>query len=219
MVKNLKAPPRTDETVLPDQTQTKSNRFVDIDTILFFFGQLKEKGAAKKAAAKAEAGVRKQFKNAGVSLNIFDTVVNLADQDDPDAIQKFLDEFMHIASAFQQVPVGTQFNIFEGPGNAIDAKKKARDQGYMRGLSGQNPDDQAYPQNTDLGQEHHAGWYEGQDKLKAKFVALNAEKAAQDKADAEQKAEAAKRKEERAKAKADAEGRKVPVTADGDTVQ
>lgn len=214
MVARLK--PQPDTRTVHHVPQPASNRFVDIDTILFFFGQLREKSAAKRAAAKAEQGVRKQFKNAGVSLNVYDVVVNLSELDDPDAIQKWLDEFLHIASAFQTVPVGTQFNIFEGAGSAVDANEKAFKTGHMRGVSGQQPDTQAYPENTPLGQEHMRGWYEGQEVLKQRFMDMNA--AAQQE-EAEKKAAAEEKAKKKAEREAKANGAETPKTADGETVQ
>jgi hypothetical protein len=208
--------PKGGETI--HREPVKSNRFVDTDTILFFFGQLKEKGAAKKAAQKAESSVRRQFKNAGVSLNIYDTIVRLSEQEDADAVQKFVDEFLHIAGAFNHVAPGTQLNLLEGPGSVVGAKDKARRDGYARGLSGQNPDDQAFPQNTDLGQEHYAGWLDGQIKLQQRFVALN-EKVRQEEEEKEaKKLEAAQRAEERAAKKAEKSGRAVTTNKDGDVL-
>lgn len=216
-MENLKIPKQTGETI--HREPVKSNRFVDVDTIVFFSGQLREKAAAKKVAAKAEAMVRKQLKNTGCSLNVFDTVVRLFEQDDSEALQKFLDEFLHIASAFNQAPKGVQFSLFEGEGSVIDAKEKAFASGRVLGLAGLNPDDQAYPQNTDLGQEHYRGWQDGQEVHRQKFLQVNQEAREAEAAKEAKLVEAAKRKEERAAAKAEKEGRKVPTTADGETVQ
>jgi hypothetical protein len=215
-MENLKIPKQTGEKV--HREPVKSNRFVDRDTILFFYGQLEEKVKAKKAAAKAEAAVRKQFANTGVTLNIFDTMVRLSQQDDPDAVQKFFDEFVYLADVFSQ-PVGAQLGLFEGAGNPADAMKKAFASGRDLGLRGKNPDDQAYPQNTDLGQEHYRGWQDGQEVQRQKFLQVNQEAREAEAAKEAKLAEAAKRKEEREAKAAEKAGRKVPTTADGETVQ
>lgn len=213
---NLKIPKTGDgETI--HREPLKSNRFVDRDTILFFYGQLEEKSAAKRAAAKAEAAVRKQFKNTGITLNVYDTIVRLSEQDDSDAVQKFFDEFVYLADVFAQ-PVGAQLGLFEGAGNAKDAREKAYQSGHDLGLRGKNMDEQAYPTNSDLGQEHYRGWNDGQEKLRQKFV-HTAE--ANRQAEAEKKAkadEAAKRRAEREAKAAEKAGRSVPKTEDGETV-
>lgn len=201
--------PKAGEGETIHRAPVKSNRFVDADTILFFFGQLKTKAAAKKLAAKAEAAVRKQFQNTGITLNVFDTVVRLSEQEDADAVQKYMDEFFHVAQAFA-VPVGTQMAMFDGPASVLSAKEKARKQGRVRGVAGDGPDTQAYPENTDLGQEHMDGWHEGQEVLQTKFKAHN---------EVVRAAEAAKKAkdDERAKKKAE-KAADVPKTGDGETV-
>ena len=194
----------------------KSNRFVDRDTILIFYGRLEEAAAAKKAASKIEAGSRKTFKNTGVSLGIFDTRVRLSQQEDADAVQKFFDEFVYLADVFAQ-PVGAQLGLFEGAGNTQDAMKRAYQTGYDLSLRGKNKDDQAYPENTDLGQEHYRGWQDGQTKRGKEFIAYN-EQVRQAEAEKKAKAEdAAKRKADRAAKAAEKAGRTVPKTEGGET--
>lgn len=211
-MEQLKPRDKRADNVLPDTTAQKSNQFVDRATILYFAGRLAETAAAKRAASKAHDAVRKQFKNAGVSLSLFDTVSSLVSQDDGiEAVLSFGKEFQHIASVFA-VPVGTQMGLFEGPASAASVTDKARDDGYMRGVMGQNCDEQAYPPSTDLGQAHLAGWHDGQEVRQKQFLAHNEQV---------RQAEAAKKAErdEKARKKAERDAAKVPKTEAGDTVQ
>lgn len=212
MVKDLKIPSRGDDTVLPDQTQaTGDNRFVPASTIIYFAGRLREAERDRKAANKKYSGIRKQFKNTGVSLGIFDTVSRLAELDDPDAFEKYFDEASHIAKAFAIAPPGTQLSLEDFLSDVEQAKKK----GFIRGMQGDDPDRQAYPENTELGQAHIEGWNEAQAERRAQFVAENKAKAEQEKAEADRKAALAAKAEARAAKKAD----KVPTNTDGETVQ
>mgnify|MGYP001455904144 CR=1 FL=1 len=215
MVKSLTIPPRNDETVLPDKTQpTGDNRFVPADTLIYFAGQLREADRERRAAAKKYEGVRKAFKNTGVTLRVFDLVSDLAEQDDPDAFEKFFDEATHVAQAFAIAPPGTQLSLMD----MLNDVEKAKKQGYNRGLQGDNPDTQAYPENTELGQAHLDGWNDGQVVRQREFLNHNERARQEEAAAAEKKAAATKRKEEREAKKAAKEGRSVPTNDDGETV-
>lgn len=220
MVASLKPPPRGADTVLPDQTQpAANNRFVALDQILFFAGRLAQTGAAKRAANKAHDAVRKQFKNAGQSMGVFDLVLKMSEQEDSNALMTFIEELLHVAQAFDMLPAGTQADFFTGKGNAVDAREKAYSAGRMLGVMGKNVDSQAYPPETDLGQEHLRGWHDGQAVLKKQFLDHN-ERERQ--AEAEKKAqadEAAKRKADKDAKAAEKAGRAVPKNDEGDTVQ
>lgn len=150
-----------------------SNRHVSPDTIIYFAGKLAEAAAEKRLAAKAYSTLRKEFKETGLTLGVFDTVVRLVEQDDPDAVGSFVDEFLHIAQAFSMIPPGTQLNFFDGAGSAVDERERARKDGEIRGLMGKNPDEQRYQPGSDLHQEHMAGWHDGQGRLQQQFIAHN----------------------------------------------
>jgi hypothetical protein len=218
-MENLKIP-KAGEGETIHREPVKSNRFADFNTILVFAGQLKKTAEAKRLASKAHTKLRKQFKDTGVTNNVFDTFSRLADQDDANAVEKFIEEFMHIAKAFSHpIATGTQFSFFDGPGNVMDAKEKAYQTGFIRGAMGDDPDTQAYRENTDLGQEHLRGYYDGQKVLSDKFLHINDVARQEEAAKKEKQEEAAKRKAEREAKAAEKAGRTVPKTEDGETVQ
>lgn len=198
----------------------KSNEFCDADTMLFHAGQLAKTFAAKQLANRAHSKARALFKNSGVTLANFDIIDRIAEQDDPvEALDKMLREMLHIATVFIGVPKGTQIDLFNGPSSVAGDMNRAYDMGHNRGLMGLSPDDQAYQENTPLGQEHLKGWYAGQAKLKAQFEVHN-ERERQAEAEKKAKAEdAAKRKAEREAKAAEEAGRTVPKTEGGETVQ
>lgn len=197
----------------------KSNEFCDADTMLFHAGQLAKTFAAKQLAVRAHSKARALFKNSGVSLKWFDIIDDISEQEDPmEAFDRAIREMCHIANVFIGLPPGTQVDFFKGAGSVTADMERAYTMGHNRGLMGLSPDDQAYQENTPLGQEHLRGWYAGQDKLKAQFEAHNererqAEAAKKAKAD-----EAAKRKADREAKAAEKAGRTVPKTEDGETV-
>ena len=197
----------------------KSNEFCDADTMLFHAGQLAKTAAAKLIANRAHSKARALFKNSGVTLANFDLIDNISKQEDPaEALDKMLREVLHMATVFIGVPKGTQVDLFNGPSSVTGDMDRAYTMGHNRGLMGLSPDDQAYQENTPLGQEHLRGWYAGQGKLKAQFEAHN-ERERQAEAEKKAKAdEAAKRKADREAKAAEKAGRTVPKTEDGETV-
>lgn len=216
MVKTLSIPKRDDETVLPD-TSVPSNKYVSHDQIIFFAGQLAEAEAKCREANRAKSKVRKMFKNTGISLGIFDIVSRLAEQEDEDAIEKWLDEMVWISQAYTLLPPGTQADFFTGAGSAIDSRDKAFKLGHLHALSNR-VEKSPYDPASDLGQEYLRGYNAGQEERGKQFIALN-EQARQEQAAAdEKKAAAAKRKADREAAKAAKEARSVPTNDDGDTV-
>lgn len=217
MVETLRPASRADDKILPDKSG--DNRFVSHNTIIWFAGQLRDAKREQRAATKKLSGLRKQFKNTGITLGVFDLVSDLAEQDDPDAFEKFFEEATHVAQAFGAVPPGTQLSFFDGPGSAASELETAKKKGFNRGLQGDNPDTQAYPENTELGQAHLAGWNEGQAVLQKEFEAHNKRQAELEAEKAEKKAADEKRKAAKAQARADKAAKKVPKTDDGETVQ
>lgn len=201
MVANLASQAKAPDRVHPDLSK-KPNRFPASDTVLMLAGKLAEAEANCKAANKAKKTLRKQLENAGQGMEAFDTFKKVIDHDDPaEALVKFMDEMFHLAETFYMLPKGTQVDFFTGPKNQEDILQKARQMGYMRGIMGQNPDEQAYPPNTNAGQEHMAGWYEGQEKLQKEFVSFN-ERVAKEAAEKKTADEAkAKKAEDEAAAK------------------
>lgn len=217
MVKPLTIPNRDDDTVLPDQSQP-SNKFVSHDQIIYFAGQLAKADADRKAANRAYSKVRKMFKNTGVSLGIFDIVSRLSEQEDEDALEKWFDEMVWISQAYNMLPPGTQTDLFTGSGSVIEARDKAFKLGRIHALS-ERMEKSPYDPASDLGQEYLRGYNDGQSERGRLFIA-HSEKVREEEAAIEAKRkEAAKRKEERAAKRAEKEGRTVPTTEDGDTVQ
>jgi hypothetical protein len=144
-----------------------------------------------------------------------DVYEDFAKHDDPaEALGKYIAKILHIARAFA-LPVGAQADMFTGPASAMSAVEQAYQSGRTRGIMGQNPDEQAYPSNSDLGQEHMRGWHDGQKVLQEQFLALN-EAERQAEAEKKAKADAAAQKKAEKEAK---QAAKVPKTDTGETVQ
>lgn len=196
MVQALTPAGKDADRVHPDLSK-KPNRFVEKNQLLFLAGQLAEAKIAKANAGKVVDAIRKQMKNAGQGMKAFDTFMSVAEKGDVTAVLKMVDEIMYLAEVFALVPKGTQVDFFKGPSSAEDVLKKAYDMGYVRSLLGQSPDEQAYPNNSDVGQEHLKGWHDGQEVRQREFVDHNermAKAAAERKAAADKKAADAEQK-------------------------
>lgn len=164
---------------------------VSRDTCLFFVGQLK---AADKILADARAErkkLRSTMKLQGIDLEILDKVLSLQKQEDTTNLlqQKTLKRY----AEFLGMPLGSQMQLFDSPQSGVSFSqeailKKAYDEGRERGLMGQNPDYQAYPEISPEGQEHTRGWNEGQESLASRIKDLKSIQAAEEKARAAKRA-------------------------------
>lgn len=208
-METLKPLPKSADRVLPDVTKIL-NSMPDADTTLVFAGRLREAMEKQKAAAKAVGMVKKQMINSGLVMEDFMWVFGKQDME-PEAVMDHFKRIGHYAQIFA-LPVGTQADLFNGPASAVSLSQQAFDNGRMRGLMGLSPDDQKYHPESDLGQEHQKGWFEGQAVNKEKFLDLNeqAQRAEADKAAAVA---------EKAKAKAEKAAKKVPKTESGESIQ
>jgi hypothetical protein len=214
MVKSLK--PTKEDGKVYRAPVPPPNQFPDFDTILYFAGRLAITGKAKREASKAHDMVRKQFKNGGVTLKVFDTVSGIIETSGIDGLMDFLKEFDHIAKAYN-APPNTQLKFFDGPTAVLSLAEQAKKRGHMLGVMGANPDTQAYPENTDLGREHLAGWHDGQKVQQERFLSIN-EKQRQEEAEKKAAADAEAKKKADKEAKAKGEEVRTPKTETGETV-
>lgn len=190
----IKAKPSSKK-VLPDQTREplRNDDQPDGETILFFAGQIRQKQAAVKAAQKLLSRTRKQALNSGLVMRELLEVMADADME-PEAVAAKYARRKAYSEALA-VPIGKQFSLFDAaPRGGImtfkERGEKAFQDGFARGIMGENADDQAYPAGHEHHTPHNEGWRAGQDKLLEKIGWLD-----------QQDAEAAKAKEAKAKAK------------------
>lgn len=200
----------------------QSNSLVSHDIILFFAGKLSGLNEKRKAAAKEVDLCRKQMKNAGIPMGVFDMVVKLAEED-PDVAFAKMQDFQHVSNAFA-LPIGIQMALFENPSDKIDNSfeaqiARAKLDGRSRAIADLACDDEKYHPNTPLGLAHYDGWDEGQKVYRDMFLDTN-KKARQDEADKQTLAdEKARKKADKLAKKEGAEVRSVPANDDGETVQ
>lgn len=193
-------------TVHPDLTKSAtvgSNSGPTREEGLFFAGQIDAADEKVKAAQKFRKSVRSQAKLAGIDLEQLDKARKERDREDGTTLNQ-LRSFQTYCGWFG-LPLGQQMQLFDMPqkkgAHSQEAVlKKARDSGYERGLMGLQPDEQAYPPMTPEGQEHAAGWGEGQKINHEKFLRLN------EKISEQEAAKAAKRAAKKAAGEDDDEG-------------
>lgn len=157
----------------PKEVKPGSNE-ADAETMLVFLGQIERHEAKVAAEKKLLNRVWKLAINAGIVRKDLELVRRFADQD-ADTVLQTMARIKKYAQALD-VPIGSQFNLFEIPNSSIlssdELSERAHRAGYVAGLTGKNPDDQAYP----AGHEHHArhmeGWHAGQKILLERIMPI-----------------------------------------------
>lgn len=170
--------------VLPDLTAPQPDtNGPGRDEVLFMMGQFLAAQSAIKAAQNANKRLRSQAKLRGFNLEQFDRAIAERERDDGTTVDN-LKDFKRYCE-FMGLPVGSQITLFDDPqsGTAFSEEQllqRAYEEGYELGVMGKNADEQAYPPMTPEGQEHMAGWHQGQKVCLDKFVKLNEDLAAAD---------------------------------------
>lgn len=165
---------------LSDQKGEGSNGPTRED-VLFFAGQLRSADEAIKEARDARKKLRQAAKNRGIELKILDWTIAIEDGEDDTILDDL--KTLKTYATYLSLPIGHQLTLFDVPqpgkaaGNGL--AEKARLSGYKRGVMGLSPDEEAYPPMTEEGQEHLAGWHDGQKVNHDKFLKLNEERAAE----------------------------------------
>lgn len=166
------------------------------DMVLVFAGRMMEQAAILKAGRNKLKTIRQQAVNAGIALQRLERAQKFADGNGIEALIEEYQETMRYTGLLMGAPIGEQMQLFatgDKKGSQEDLIYAAFHKGRVRALLGQEPDDQAYPPNTDLGQEHLKGWNDGDEQrhLQEKLTE-NSEAAAA--AEAKKKAEKKKTK-------------------------
>lgn len=216
MVATLK---RKSKTVHKDQTKTQPPPRVvtpqdngpSDDVILVFAGQLLEVRADMVALRKVEKKIKQRMINAGISVGEMNEAIKLTELG-PDAVADRFKKLLRYSKALG-APIGTQLSFFTEPGAKTesfeDQLKKAFDWGRTLSLLGKGPDEQMYPPNTPLGQEHLKGWQDGQQVRYAELTRNSEEEAARVQKIADDKAAKAKKKADSPAGQAEATIRKT----------
>ena len=184
----------------------------DPDKILVFAGRQMELLAEKKVVGKKIEELHKQMKNAGIPVAALKEGMDIYEKG-IDTAFNFYRMVIHISKALGS-PLGYQMKLFDDPKEANPSRQSelevAYDKGKILGLLGKDADTQAFPSNTDIGQEHLKGWFDGQkfrrDEFERNAEAVNAaEQEKKDYAAAKAKKLAAKAEKKASSAKGQAE--------------
>lgn len=164
------------------------------DVILVFAGELISVRADKAALNKVEKKIKQRMTNAGITVAEMDEAIKLTEIG-PDAVAERFKKLLRYSRVLG-APIGTQLSFFTDPDQKApayeDELKKAYDWGRTLSLLGKGPDEQMYPPNTPLGQEHLKGWNDGQKVRHEQLMRNSEEEAARvKKLDEEKKAKAA----------------------------
>jgi hypothetical protein len=154
---------------------------VDADTVLLFLGKIQQEEARVATAKKRLNKVWKLALNAGIVRKDLELVRKFADQD-PDSVLATISRIKHYAQ-WLDVPIGAQLSLFEVPSSSIlssaELGERAYRAGYVLGITGKNPDDEAYPLGHEHRTRHHDGWSAGQkvllDRIQPIDIALDAD--------------------------------------------
>lgn len=168
--------------ILQDKSpkEVKGSNAVDADTLLVYLGQIQKEEANVKAAKQRLNKVWKLAINAGIVRKDLELVLKFADMD-PDTVLGTIARIKDYAQ-WLEIPIGKQLSLFEIPSSSIlsqdELGERAYRAGYVLGVQAKDPDEQAYPPLTDLGQKHMEGYNAGQkvhlDRIQPITIAMDA---------------------------------------------
>jgi hypothetical protein len=156
----------------------------DADTVLVFLGRIRQEEARVAAAKKRLGKLWKLALNAGIVRKDLELVRKFADQD-PDSVLATIGRIRQYAQ-WLDVPVGSQLSLLDIPISSIlssdELGERAFRAGYVLGITGLNPDEDANPMAHEHRTRHHDGWSAGQkvllDRIQPIDIALDADGAA-----------------------------------------
>ena len=169
--------------ILPDEAlaDTAASNAPDADTVLVFLGRIRQEEARVAVAKKRLGKLWKLALNAGIVRKDLELVRKFADQD-PDSVLATIGRIRQYAQ-WLDVPVGSQLSLLDIPASSIlssdELGERAFRAGYVLGITGLNPDDDAYPMAHEHRSSHQDGWSAGQkvllDRIQPIDIALNAD--------------------------------------------
>lgn len=171
--------------------EVRGSNTVDADTLLVYLGQIQKEEIAVKLAKQRLNKVWKLAINAGIVRKDLELVLKFADMD-PDTVLGTIARIKDYAQ-WLEVPIGKQLSLFEIPNSSIlssdELAERAYRAGYVLGVQGKNPDEEAYPPISDFGQKHMEGWHAGQkvhlERIQPITIAMDAADKPQEAAPAE----------------------------------
>lgn len=150
-----------------DTTAVAGANGPDANTLLVYLGKIEIEEAKVAAAKKRLAKVWKLAINDGIVRKDLALVRSFMDQD-PDTVLQTISRLKSYAE-WLDVPIGKQLSIFDVPTSSIlkpdEQADKAYRAGFVLGITGKNPDSQAYPADHEWHQQHMEGWHAGQKML------------------------------------------------------
>jgi hypothetical protein len=148
------------------------------ETVLFFAGEIRRKQIAARAASKALTSVKRMAKNAGLyTKELIEAIDN--QELDPEIVAATFKRRAFYNQALNNVPKGTQLDIFDvklasSIPTSVELAERAYRQGYIRGVTGDDPDTDAYGIGHPQENDHKQGWHAGRkvyDELSAHLAA------------------------------------------------
>ena len=178
--------PASRRKILRDEApkEVEGSNAADADTVLLFLGKIQQEEARVAVAKKRLGKLWKLALNAGIVRKDLELVRKFADQD-PDAVLATIGRIRQYAQ-WLDVPVGAQLSLLDIPASSIlssdELGERAFRAGYVLGITGLNPDEDAYPMAHEHRTGHHDGWSAGQkvllDRIQPIDIALDADGAA-----------------------------------------
>lgn len=173
--------------VHPDKTPKEAkpaegSNAVDADTVLVFLGKIQQQEAVVALQKKKLNKIWKLAINAGIVRKDLELVRKFADQD-ADTVLGTLQRIKQYAQ-WLDVPIGSQLSLFEVPSSSIlssdELAERAYRAGYVAGVTGKDPDKDAYGVDHEHHQRHMEGWHAGQkkwlDRIQPIDIAMDADR-------------------------------------------
>jgi len=146
---------------------------VDMNTVLFYVGQMDQQEAAVALQRQRLKKIRKAAESAGIVLKDLDRARKMRDE----LSETTLDSMKRMASyaKWLEIPIGTQLSFVDTlstiPKNEELAERAER-QGFTDGIMGKDQDWQAYPPDNEFHQRYLTGWHRAQDEFRARIQPL-----------------------------------------------
>jgi uncharacterized protein (UPF0335 family) len=136
----------------------------------FYIGQIEKQNASVKEVQKVRKEVRRQASDAGLNLEILDTLIRKREKE-PDTVNGWLGTLI-TQSRWMGMAPEHQGDLFEAAAAKESIEARLEDEGYVDGLEGRDTDTEGrYNPTTPEGQARMKGWYRGQKILQEQFLA------------------------------------------------
>lgn len=150
----------------------------DAETFHYHLGAITRQQAKILAERKVLKDIRRAATDAGLNLATMDRMIRMRELE-PETVQEEIRRDVQYAVWMGLAP-GTQIDLFKDAAPQVDLEIAAENEGYRDGIEGNKGpaiEPERYDTTSAVGQARLRGWNKGQDVLRERFMAKQAEPA------------------------------------------